>query len=110
MFGSIYSKNSRTMHRGNECTIYQREEFPKPCCISSPHVISSGQSAYISNATVKLGKCIWPPVVGANRINVEDISVICSELPNIKIQRMVGGQIGLFDGDRSELKKRKVYK
>nr|XP_022291106.1 uncharacterized protein LOC111102587 isoform X2 [Crassostrea virginica]XP_022291107.1 uncharacterized protein LOC111102587 isoform X2 [Crassostrea virginica]XP_022291108.1 uncharacterized protein LOC111102587 isoform X2 [Crassostrea virginica] len=89
----------------------QPDRKPRRCCISSPHVISSGQSAYILNATVKLGKCIWPPVVGANRINVEDLAVICSEFFNINIlERKVGRQITLFHGDRSKLKRRKVFK
>ena len=90
--------------------IKQQNKQPICCCISSPHVISSGQSAYISNATIELGKCIWPPVVGAHCINVEDISVICSESLNINIKTIVGKQIALFHGDRSKLKKRKVYK
>lgn len=81
------------------------------CCISSSHVISSGQSAYILNATVKLGKCIWPPAFGANRINVEDLAVMCSEFFNIYIlERKVGRQITWFHGDRSKLKRRKVFK
>ena len=110
MFGSIYQKNSRTMHRGDECTIYQREEFPKPCCISSPHVISSGQMAYISDAAIALGNCIWPPPVEDFCVNVEDISVICLESLNIEMGRKIKGNVSLFDGNRSSLARRKVYK
>ena len=83
----------------------------KSCCISSPHVISSGQTAYILNGTVALGNCIWPTrVVPTNSINVEDISVIRLESTDIQIRRMVKTDVTLFKGDRRDLKRRKVYK
>lgn len=111
MFGSIYQKNSRTMHRSDECTVHQREEFnPKPCCISSPHVISSGQIAYVSDATIALGNCIWPPPAKDYRVNVEDMSVICLESLNIEIGRKIKESVTLFDGNRNSLARRKVYK
>nr|XP_022294014.1 uncharacterized protein LOC111104392 isoform X1 [Crassostrea virginica] len=84
----------------------------KTCCISSPHVISCGQTAYISGAKVPLGNCIWPPIAENNCINVEDISVIYLDLvhKNIEIRKMFEKQITLFEGDRNDLKRRKVYK
>ena len=92
-------------------SICQHDRSFKSCCISSPHVISSGQTAYILNGTVALGNCIWPPpVVPSSPINVEDISVICLESIDIKISRVVERQVTLFHEDRQVLRKRKVYK
>ena len=94
-------------------SVFHRDGSSKTCCISSPHVISRGQTAYISGSTVPLGDCIWPRTVVDNRIkNVEDISVIYINLvqQNIEIKRMIEDQITLFKGDRADLKRRKVYK
>lgn len=94
MFGS-FCQSGQTTHR---------------CCISSPHVISSGNTAYIQNGDVALGDCFWPPAVDDNCINVEDISVICIDSQNIKIKPQFEGEISLFNGDISQLKRRKVKK
>ena len=93
-------------------SVSQRDGSSKTCCISSPHVISCGQTAYISGATVPLGTCIWPPTVKNDCINVEDISVIYLDQvdKNIEIRKMFEKQITLFKGDRTDLKRRKVYK
>ena len=56
---------------------------------------------------------IWrPPIVGNNHINVEDISVIYLDLVHkiIEIQKKFEEQITLFKGDRTDLRRRKVYK
>ena len=77
MFGSFCPSGQKT-HR---------------CCMSSPNVISSENTANIQNGDVTLGDCFWPPAVDDNCINAEDISVICIDSQNIKINPQVEGQI-----------------
>ena len=102
MFGSIYQRSEITNNEDNETSMR--------CCISSPHVISSEHTAYFLHGNVELGKCIWPPAVEDSCINVEDISVIHLKFPNIEINRKVKETITLFNGDRRNLLRRKVYK
>ena len=90
--------------------IFQSDGSSINCCISSPHVISSYQTAYILNATLQLGTCVWPPNAANNCINVEDISIIRLDQHDIQIERNVNGDVRLFDRDRHQLKDRKVYK
>ena len=90
--------------------IFRKDEPSRNCCISSPHVISCEQTAYILNATLQLGRCIWPPSAANNCINVEDISIICLDQHDIQIERKVSVDVRLFDQDRGHLKDRKVYK
>ncbi|XP_062608813.1 uncharacterized protein LOC134270600 [Saccostrea cucullata] len=83
--------------------------FPMQYCIASPHVISSGQRAYILNERIELGKCEWPQPAEEYLVNVQDISVIRLN-QGIQIDRNLGGQVLRFRGDRSVLDRRKVIK
>lgn len=95
MFGSLRSKTGGNSSR---------------CCISSPHVVSGGQTTYILNATVKLGSCIWPPPVQNHHINVQDISVIPIEANDIQIATRKD-EVNIFDeSNRQTLDRRKVFK
>lgn len=80
------------------------------CCISSAHVISANKTAFLRDATVLLGTCIWPPPASDYHINVQDISVIPLE-SNIQICRRQLEDVKLFEEiERHKLDKRKVFK
>lgn len=95
---------------GMFCDVYDRvKESRERCCISSAHVISSDQTAYVINGHTELGLCVWPPRPRDNCVNVQDVSVVRIRR-NCDFQIDTKISVALFDKDISVLNKRKVFK